>query len=808
MGGVLEGLRAVDLSETLTGAHISQLLADFGADVVLVERPGGNPLRSQPAWPFWGRGKRSVVLDLQDTADRDVARSLAAGADVVIETWRPGVAERLGLGYDDLAAANPQLVYASVTGFGRDHSWSQLACYEPVVMAKIGGLAGFSNLSRRSGPAYVSTPYCAYTASQLALHGILAALYERESSGAGQRVDTTLLQGALAHDTWNWLIRMLTSRYPDALAGGPPVDADRLIPNHALFYRLLVGLSADGRWMQFSQTSERLWQAFLRVTELDVVLEQPEYADAPNSDDPDVRVAFWERALERMRSRTYDEWLKVFDEEPDVWADIFRHDTELLHHPQLEHDRRITTIDDPEVGPVLQAGALVRMDATPAPLDRPAPRLDEHGTDVRSSVLASSGRSQPDPITPKREGEGEPPLAGVTVLELGTYYAAPYGATLLTDLGARVIKVEQLDGDPIRHIIPFPEVGAIKVLQGKQSVAVDIARPEGREIVLELARRSDLVLQSFRAGVAPRLGYTADDLHAVNPDLVYLSAPGYGPGPPCGDRPSYAPTIGAASGLAYRNVGGVDAVPQRADLGMEDVKRYSMHMNSAAMGPLNADPLSAVSVGTALALGLLARQRGAPGQSMVMSMLSTMTHALSEEMVEYEGRPDPARPDRDLYGLSAWYRLYQAEDRWVFLAALRGRDRDALADALDLDAGWQDVDDDALAATLAARFATRTADDWEDVLTARGVTCVAVSPGGLDGILFNDIGASCGVVAEVTHPTLGDYPRCTPMVRFSRSGGVAGPAPLCGEHTDAVLTELGYSEERIAALRSAGVIGP
>src|SRR4029450_5258640 len=163
---------------------------------------------------------------------------------IVVETWRPGVAERFGLGYDDLASANPRLVFASVTGVGRYPPWSQLPCYEPVVMAKIGGLAGFSNLSRRSGPAYVSTPYCTYTASQLALPGTPAALYERESSGVGQRVDTTMVQGALAHDTWNWLIRMLTARYPDALAGGPPVDADRLIPNHALFYRLLGGGAA------------------------------------------------------------------------------------------------------------------------------------------------------------------------------------------------------------------------------------------------------------------------------------------------------------------------------------------------------------------------------------------------------------------------------------------------------------------------------------------------------------------------------------------------------------------------------------
>jgi crotonobetainyl-CoA:carnitine CoA-transferase CaiB-like acyl-CoA transferase len=291
----------------------------------------------------------------------------------------------------------------------------------------------------------------------------------------------------------------------------------------------------------------------------------------------------------------------------------------------------------------------------------------------------------------------------------------------------------------------------------------------------------------------------------VNPDLVYLNAPGYGPGPPYGRRPSYAPTIGAASGLAYRNVGGVDSVPQRPDLDLEAVKRYSMHMNSAAMGPLNADPLSAVSVGSALVLGLLARRRGAPGQSMLMSMLSTMAHALSEEMVEYDGRPELARPDPQLYGLSARYRLYRASDGWVFLAAPTDRDWDALAAALDLAEELRD-DDDALAVVLEERFATRAADEYELELTPRGVACVAVSSEPLDGILFSELGRSLGVVAPTTHPTIGEYPRCTPMVAFSRSGGVAGPAPLCGQQTHAVLAELGYSRDRIEALRAAGVV--
>src|SRR5262245_8734864 len=117
MSGPLEGLRVVELSSTLTSATISGFLADFGADVVAIEPPGGSPLRTQPAFPFWGRGKRSIVLDLGAPDDAAIARSLATGADVVIETFRPGVVERFGLGYDELAPVNPRLVYASVTAF-------------------------------------------------------------------------------------------------------------------------------------------------------------------------------------------------------------------------------------------------------------------------------------------------------------------------------------------------------------------------------------------------------------------------------------------------------------------------------------------------------------------------------------------------------------------------------------------------------------------------------------------------------------------------------------------------------------------
>jgi crotonobetainyl-CoA:carnitine CoA-transferase CaiB-like acyl-CoA transferase len=324
MGGPLEGLRVIDLTTTLAGVHISQTLCDFGCEVVMVEPPGGHPLRDRSAWPFWGRGKRSVVLDLGDAEHVATVRSLVERADVVVETWRPGEAEALGLGYDELAVGNPRLVYASLTAFGRDNPYSDLKPYEPVVMAKIGALDAFALLADRPGPKYVSSPYASFSGSQLALQGILAALYEREISGQGQHIETTMVQGILAHDTWNWMTRLITQRFPEAFSAQNAASTSQgtglLVPNSPLFLRLMVGFSKDGKYMQFSQMSDRLFHAFLTMMDLERLIDDPDFAAGMTPDDPAMRVRWQEVATERTRSKTYDEWLAEFDREPNMWA--------------------------------------------------------------------------------------------------------------------------------------------------------------------------------------------------------------------------------------------------------------------------------------------------------------------------------------------------------------------------------------------------------------------------------------------------------------------------------------------------------
>jgi len=811
MNAPLAGLRALEFSNTLAGAQVGQLLADFGAEVVLVEPPDGSPLRKQAAWPFWARGKQSIALDLASEADRRTAQCLALDADVLIETWRPGAVERLGLGFETLSAENPRLVYASITGFGRSGPLAKLPAYEGVVMAKLGAFGAQAHLTRRPGPSFIAAPFCTWSAAQLALHGILAALIERKRSGLGQRVDTTLLQGLLAHDTWNWLLRFIAHKYTGAYRTGRPVT-ERGVPNSPLMFRLVVGLTKDGRYLQFSQSADRLFAAFLRAAGLEWMLEDPHWSKAGASEDESVREAYWEKLLEAVREKSYAEWSQIFDADTDVWAEPFRRGNELLDHPQLRHDGQVIEIEDLERGRVEQPGPLVHMAATPAPLPRPAPRLDADGAALRARAAEARRRAEP-----RATASLGAPLEGITVLELGTFFAGPYGATLLADLGARVIKLEQLDGDPIRRLMPFPEVSGVKVLMGKESVAVDVATPEGREIAYALAKRAQLVLRSFRAGVAERLALDAKSLLALNPDLVYLDAPGYGVDGPCGHRPAFAPTIAAASGLAMRIVG--PSVPERPDLSMAEIKQGATRLFAGAAFIAQSDGFAALGVATALLLGLVARQNGAPGQRMLTTMLSTVAHALSEDMVRWPGRPPASASDAELFGLEALYRLYPTADGWVFLAITNAREWQALTaqapfaalagDARFRDATSRGAHDAALAAKLGEIFATRPAADWERNLVAADVACVVSGAGPVEAAVTDPDGVAraCGFVTEVEHPTLERHPRLVPAWRFSRSPCVAGTGPTLGQHTDAVLRELGYDEARIADLRAKGVIG-
>lgn len=811
MGAPLEGLRVIELDSSMTGAQTGQMLADFGAEVVLVEPPGGSVLRAHPSWPLWGRGKRSVVLDLSTDEGRAAARSLAAAADVLVESFRPGTADRLGLGYDELSASNPRLIYVSITGWGRRGPYRDAPGYEGLVLAKLGEMWSYWQMTGKKRPAFVSTPYASVSATHAALHGILGALTEREHSGAGQRVETSLALAVGALDPWGQALHMITSRYPDAFSPGYPYD-DEGNPLTSFASALLVAMTSDGYWLQFSQVQPRLFRAMLEELGLGSLLEDPYWAGIPNLDSMEKRIELLELLQREVRKKSLAQWQEIFDRNENVFAETFRQGSELLHHPQVVHDGNAVVVEDPRLGPVLQPAPPVCLDKEPARVGGPAPLLD-----ADRAVLGTWKPRPASPATAAAAGDA-PPLAGLTVLELGSFYAAPYGATILTDLGARVIKIEETGGDHFRLLIAFPEAAAMKVLQGKQSLAVDIGTPEGRQIVLDLAKNVDLVLSAFRAGVAKRHGLGAADFHAVNAGIIYVDSPGYGTDGPYGRRPAFAPTISAGTGVAMRNIGQVPPPEQMRDLRPEQMRPMALRLTVAAnKGGTQPDGISALTVGTALSLAAYLRATGRGGHHMKTSMLLSTAHALSETMLEYEGKPVPPTADAKTLGYSALYRLYLTSDGWVFLAAHGPRDWPRLVAAVSdrlpelTEAPWQDgqyhVEHDAELATLLEKlFLQQPAAEWEGQLLAAGVGCVVAEHRTMESSLMGEFGQASGFVQDAYSPIFDMYPRLGPLVSFSRSQTRCLGGCITGQHTDEILAELGHPLESIALLRNRRIV--
>jgi crotonobetainyl-CoA:carnitine CoA-transferase CaiB-like acyl-CoA transferase len=764
-------------------------------------------LRELASWPALLRGKRSVILDLHDDADLERLRALLRRADVMVDTMRPTTAERIGLTHDALSKAYPRLVVATITGWGSTGPFRDYKGWEALVMAKTGVMHEKRGLAARPGPAYTTFAYASWGAAHAAVQGVLAALLERDTSGRGQVVETNLVTGMGSMDPYNWFYEMVLERYPGAFE---PMDAaydDQGRPQAYLIYALLVCPTKDGRWLQFAQVSPKLIGAWL--TELDLLgeLANPKWQGFPMLPTAELRTEWWDRMIERVGARTLAEWQQAMTENLDLSGELFRTPEDSLDHPQTAHEGRAATVIDPELGPVRQPSTLIHVDGKPMVVLRPAPRLGEHN-DALSVAVQPVAAAQ-------GSAASAPPLEGVTVLEFGSMYAGPYGATLLADLGARVIKVEPLEGDNIRNLVAFPEAGGAKVLQGKESVAIDFTKPEGLELVYELAKRSDIVLQCFRGKAAERSRIDEASLKAVNPDLAFVTTSGYGVDGPFAHRAAYAPSVGAASGLAV--IDSHDSGDAPADL--DDLHRRAVQLHAGGAVPaVQSDGIAAHGVGSALLVALYAKRRGRTLSNVVTTMLGTVQQAMIPYNVSYATRPADRAADDQFFGMNALYRMYPAADGYVFLAAPLSREWPALAKALspyvDLHADERFADADSrtahdadLIAALTPVFAAKTKLEWEHELSAQDVGCVEVTEANSELVLQTDPFFEAGYAVEAVSPIFEEHRRLAPLCRFSRSRTKADAGCTIGQHTDAVLRELGLDEDAIGELRAKEIVG-
>ncbi|MDO8731535.1 MAG: CoA transferase [Actinomycetota bacterium] len=811
MAGVLDGLKVVELGYGLSTAQVGQLFGDFGAEVIAIEPPGGALARREPGFLFLARGKKSIVLDLEDAADVEVARSLMAQADIVVTQERGSHLQAWCLDADSITALNPRLIYTRLTAFGTEGHLADVKTDEAMVAAKVGVNTAFAVVTDRPGPTWSNTPWASWSGSQAALQGIFAALRDRESTGAGQQLEVSIAHALGGQDPFNQNNAALEIMFPGAFAGGGEQYDAAGAPHLSFPFKLLVAITKDGYWMQFSGVQPRHFRDFMVASGLEWMYSDERWGEfvqvatdtvtIPASADSAMRLEFWGILHDVVKSKTLAEWQQLFVEFPNVFAEIFRRGTDLLHHPQLEVEGQLTTLTDPEHGAVLQPGPLVRLSENPAQLSASAPALNEHDAELRARAASVTPKPQPAIAAPATL-----PLEGITILELGMFFAAPYGSTILTDLGARVIKLEVLEGDPMRTQQAFPEAGSMKVLQGKESVALDLSSPKAKEIVARIAKDVDLVMCSFRAGAADRMGLGFEGLKAMNPKIMYLHCPGFGILPPQGAAPAYAPVISAGAGISMRNVGFL--IPEGVPATHELTRKYAKKLSAGGMtGAAQPDGVAAFAVGTALAMGAYLQAIGVQGQEMLTTMLHSCAHLQGEAMVEFEGRWPETGTDQEILGASAVQRLYETSDGWLSISVttqpewedLKGLLGTALDDERFITSSLRQEHDGALIEALSKAFMALTAADWESKALAVGVPLLEVNSERPELIFLGPIAEEHGWTARIISPIVGEMPRLSPFQKFSRSKTQALPGNTIGQHTAKVLTEIGYSDEEIAA---------
>ncbi|MGE3855765.1 MAG: CaiB/BaiF CoA transferase family protein [Dehalococcoidia bacterium] len=802
MPGPVQQLRVIDLTSGPVGGVATMVLADFGADVVKVERPGGDPFRFMASAPVWLRGKRSVVLDLKTEAGRaDLAR-LAATADLVLTTGTEARLRRLGADHETLAAANPAIVTCAITAFGPTGPYAEYPGYEGVVAAKAGRMASFAGLVQRDGPQFAALRVASHHTALAAVFGSLAALIARDRTGRGQRVDTSLLQGLSAYDLVSLMQESLRERDPERWT--EPAIPPPLMPT--INYHPIM--TKDGAWLQLGNLLQHLFDNFLVAADLADIYADGAHEGSPATWPEATREAFRDRMLLHMRERTAEEWMRTFIEHGGVAAHRYQSTQEALDDPDLTANGHVVESPhpyDPARPPMRQIGVLARLTGTPGAVRAAFPAVGEHTDEVLGEMPSSpapshsaGGGARPD----------APPLDGITVLDFSTIIAAPLAATHLADLGARVIKMEQVGGDPWRWM--YQGLGFAKTNAGKESIALDLKRAEGRAIAHALIAKADVLIHNYRPGVPERLGIGYEDARAIRPDIVYVSANGYGLAGPGAHRPATHPIAGAAAGGAVWQSGGMPA-----GTSLEELREGARRLSRA--NEVNPDPNTSAVIAAATLLALWHRQRTGEGQQLFTDMMGANVYANIDDFFTYEGRTPRPPVDPEILGTGPLYRLYRCHEGWVFLGVVLDREWEALCAAIgrpDLRAHpdyatreGREAHADALAAALAEVFATRDAYWWEASLTAKGIGCVRAD-GPLPGAFWHTDPhvAANGFTTSVAHFEHGPYERYRGIARVRGADRVYGPAPVGGEHAAALLRELGYDDAAIEALRASGVV--
>lgn len=798
----LDGIRVIDFSSGPAAGRATTVLADFGAEVIKIEPPGGDRFRSDAASPFWLRGKRSVVIDLRTDAGRDQAHALAGTGDIVVVSGPPSRLRSWGLDAA-LRTSFPALIHCTISGWGTQGPYAEIPGYEALVAAKFGRMAAFEVQLNKGRPVYSAVQVATHVTSQTAVQGVLAALLQRRRTGHGATVEASLVQALVPFDLVDVLQRQLAER-----TGEPFVALRHRIPMPTLNYHPL--LTSDGQWIQCGNLLEHLFLSFLDAIDLlgELLIEEP-FQRPPAEWSPEAIEQARDRILLRMQERSAAEWMEAFAANGNVAAEPIVTTAQALGHADLVEGKGLVTVDDAQVGATTQIAPIAELSGTPGQVRAGGPPV---GADT-DAVLGAISPAGPNSATLGKASVLGQPLAGVTVLDLSTIIAAPLATSMLADLGARVIKVEPLGGDPFRGLLEQGRM-AVKTNLGKESICIDLKKPQGQQLLHRMVNNADVLVHNFRGDVPAKLGIEHETLQALNPGLISVVVNGYGPHGPGAKRPATHPVMGACTGGVALQAGVALTRPCPTLADVRETARQIMAANEA-----NPDPNTSVVAASAILLALVARESSdGRGQQVRVAMQVANAWANGDDFLSYSGKPDRPTVDSQHWGLHAGYRLYPtAGDGWVFLALTTdveferfcdavGQSELAVDDRFSTQAARR-ANDTELAAKITAIFSTDTAASWEHRLIASGVGCVRADDVDSDVFMTRDPHmVANGWSPTIEHQRFGSVQRWGPVVTVDGLNPSYGSAPLAGQHTDALLTEFGHDADAIAELRASNVV--
>jgi crotonobetainyl-CoA:carnitine CoA-transferase CaiB-like acyl-CoA transferase len=707
-----------------------------------VDPPGGPKWKSE-ADAFLQRGKRRISLDLKTSSDRDTACKLVDTADVVIENFRPGVMDRLGLGAETSTQRNPNLVYCSIPGFAPDDPRASIQAWEGILDAAT------DNCIPRAGeetpgwdwsrPFYSAVSLASNFGAFLGATSTVMALIARQRTGLGQRVEVPIFDA------------MFT------LIGhsGAYVTQRGLHPPRGIHGRGAGAFECkDGKYVQFDTSSARhlVWFA----QEAGITDWGPELLDVVRLRDETVNQQLHARLRELFLTRTAAEWEELGNRAGAAmgWA---RTTDEWIAADHARQIRAVVELEDPEFGPTWMAGLPVHLTATPG-----QPRGPRHVPDADHQAILKELEGMPGPADPPTGAEPAigSPLQGMKVIDLCVALAGPTCGRLLYEFGADVVKINAPKGG----------VGGY-LNRGKRSLLLNVESFEAQRVFWGLAEQADVVLENFSPGTADRLGIGYREVKARNPDIVYASVSSYGQFGPWKNGRGWERQGQAVAGIMERQE------------------------PPAILGPYNLIDIGTGVLATfATGLGLYHRLRSGQGQHVQGSLCQTATYHQTPYVLSYAGRKPPNEPRGYMaLGTGALDRFYQGSDgKWFFLS-LPASDAEKLAavDGLTSD-------------NLEAKFKQEPANVWVQRLQQHGIPTQMRMPVAelmVDPYVIRRGLSVCQQVdgvGETTAPGLPVRLSRTPM----RLGAVTGRP---GSDAADILTELGLQEE-LSKLEKAWVL--